>query len=62
MNISKITVTPAKAGVQGHKLRPCMKPWIPAFAGMTGVKKFSNSFNTPTTLHRLKTDKRTEKK
>jgi hypothetical protein len=32
--IPAFSVTPAKAGVQGHtKLR--LRPWIPAFAGMT---------------------------
>ncbi len=29
------SVTPAKAGVQGDGQRPCRRPWIPAFAGMT---------------------------
>ena len=29
------TVIPAKAGIQGHTPRPL--PWIPAFAGMTGM-------------------------
>jgi hypothetical protein len=34
---TRIIVTPAEAGVQGGRLKT-LRPWIPAFAGMTGVR------------------------
>jgi len=43
MKINKIIVTPAKAGVQGQKRRQCVKPWIPAFAGMTAMEGIRNA-------------------
>jgi hypothetical protein len=55
-NIILFVVIPAKAGIQGHKHR------TPAFAGVTSFRKNPNPFNSSTTLHRLKTDKRTDKK
>ncbi len=54
-NIILFVVIPAKAGIHRHKHR------TPAFAGATSFGKNPNPFNTPTTLHRLKTDKRTDK-
>ena len=38
-------VIPAKAGIQGHMLRPHGLPWIPAFAGMT-VERESRAGST----------------
>ena len=29
------SVIPAKAGIQGHEHRQCLKLWTPAFAGVT---------------------------
>jgi hypothetical protein len=34
-----LPLIPAKAGIQQNRCGPPLAPWVPAFAGMSGIRK-----------------------